>query len=177
MFERSQLLGEGQLPDAAGLVDAARSLARDWQVGPSAFLAEHGVASEAEFKRRAIAGGQICQHAQIGFRDPARTRRAWVEIYEACAARGAPLVRYGICLDWVMGLPRGKRETATRGTGLILAEPEDFAALANAAPVAPHFGDFIIGFPASVENTCAALAAGSTAIGNLGQYFTFRLPG
>ena len=33
------------------------------------------------------------------------------------------------------------------------------------------------GFPAAVENTQAALAAGSTAIGNLGQYFTFRIPG
>ena len=40
----------------------------------------------------------------------------------------------------------------------------------------PHFGDFMIGLPAAVENTRAALAAGVTAIGNLGQYFTFRLP-
>ena len=30
--------------------------------------------------------------------------------------------------------------------------------------------------PAALENTCAALSAGSTVIGNLGQYFTFRLP-
>jgi methylmalonyl-CoA mutase cobalamin-binding subunit len=64
-----------------------------------------------------------------------------------------------------------------RGTGLILERPEDFAALTNAAPVAPHFGDFVLGFPAAVENTCAALAAGATSIGNLGQYFTFRLQG
>ncbi len=42
--------------------------------------------------------------------------------------------------------------------------------------MAPHFGDFVIGMPAAVENTAAALAAGSTAIGNLGQYFTFKLP-
>jgi hypothetical protein len=33
----------------------------------------------------------------------------------------------------------------------------------------------VIGTPAAVENTSAALAAGATAIGNLGQYFTFRL--
>ena len=43
-------------------------------------------------------------------------------------------------------------------------------------PAHRRFGDFIMGFPAAVENTCAALAAGATAIGNLGQYFTFRLP-
>ena len=28
-----------------------------------------------------------------------------------------------------------------------------------------------MGFPAAVENTCAALAAGATSVGNLGQYF------
>jgi methylmalonyl-CoA mutase cobalamin-binding subunit len=59
---------------------------------------------------------------------------------------------------------------------MILGGPEEFAALTQAAPVAPHFGDFMLGLPAAVENTCAALAAGSTVIGNLGQYFTYRLP-
>jgi methylmalonyl-CoA mutase cobalamin-binding subunit len=42
--------------------------------------------------------------------------------------------------------------------------------------VAPHFGDFVIGTPAALENTVAALGAGATSIGNLGQYFTFRQP-
>lgn len=60
---------------------------------------------------------------------------------------------------------------------MILRGPEDFVALANAAPVAAHFGDFVLGFPAALENTQAALAAGATAIGNLGQCFTFRVPG
>ncbi|MHB2268228.1 hypothetical protein [Aliihoeflea sp. PC F10.4] len=41
---------------------------------------------------------------------------------------------------------------------------------------APYFGDFMLGLPGAVENTRAALAAGVTTIGNLGQYFTFRLP-
>ena len=44
------------------------------------------------------------------------------------------------------------------------------------APVAPHFGDFVIGTPAAFENTIAALSSGSTSIGNLGQYFAFRQP-
>jgi hypothetical protein len=35
----------------------------------------------------------------------------------------------------------------------------------------------VLGFPAAVENASAALAAGATSIGNLGQYFTFRLQG
>ncbi|MFX0151439.1 MAG: cobalamin-dependent protein, partial [Candidatus Hodarchaeota archaeon] len=41
---------------------------------------------------------------------------------------------------------------------------------------APHFGDFVIGTPAAVENTIHALKAGATTIGNLGQYFNFRMP-
>jgi hypothetical protein len=44
------------------------------------------------------------------------------------------------------------------------------------APVAPHFGDFAISTRAAFANTIAALLAGSTSIGNLGQYFAFRQP-
>ena len=35
----------------------------------------------------------------------------------------------------------------------------------------------MIGTPAGVENTRAALAAGITSIGNLGQFFAFEPPG
>lgn len=117
------------------------------------------------------------QHAQIGFRDFDKSRRAWAEIYETCQKQNVLVDRYGICLDWTMGLPRDLRDEKWRGTGLILEDIDDFVALVQDAPVAPHFGDFVLGFPASVENTQAALCAGSTAIGNLGQYFTFRIPG
>ena len=110
-------------------------------------------------------------HAQIGYRDPEQSRRAWAEIYEGCAPD-----RYGICLDWSMGYPAQQRRGKPRGTGLILDTPEAFRALTQMAPVAPHFGDFVMGTPAALENTAAALQAGATIIGNLGQYFTFRLP-
>ncbi len=117
------------------------------------------------------------QHAQIGFRDAAKSRSAFADIFERCSGHGVTIDRYGICLDWSMGYPRDDRADRPKGTGLILDDPEDFAALTAVAPVAPHFGDFVLGFPASLETTQNALAAGSTSIGNLGQYFTFRLPG
>jgi methylmalonyl-CoA mutase cobalamin-binding subunit len=177
MFNRSDILPEADLPDVAALLQQGHALARDWQVGPSAFLRAHGVASEADHKRAATREGRIMQHAQIGWRDPAKTREAWARIHDECASRGVTVDRYGICLDWSMGVPAATRAGAMRGTGLILNGPEDFARLAAGAPVAAHFGDFVLGFPAAVENTCAALAAGSTSIGNLGQYFTFRLQG
>ncbi|MGI9512229.1 MAG: cobalamin-dependent protein, partial [Anderseniella sp.] len=175
MLTRTDILPEHDLPDAAGLIARGRDLATDWQVQPGAFLKHHGVACEAEYKSVQAFNGTLTQHAQIGWRDPAKSRDAWADIHERCAARNVTVDRYGICLDWSMGIPRDDRTGAMRGTGLILNGPEDFARLTDAAPVAPHFGDFVLGFPASVENTCAALAAGSTSIGNLGQYFTFRL--
>lgn len=176
MLTRQALFGEDRLPDCVELIARGRDRARRARVEPGRFLAHYGVASEAEYKRQAVAGGRIMQHAQIGYRDLEKSRRAWAEVHEAVDKAGARVDRYGICLDWAMGLPRDRRKDVPIGTSLILDEPEDFARLTTPAPVAPHFGDFIMGFPAAVENTEAALAAGSTAIGNLGQYFTFRLP-
>lgn len=177
MLTRNQILPDDDLPDTSDLTSHGRALANDWRVQPGAFLKHHQVSCEAEYKCLKIAETQVMQHAQIGWREPAKSRRAWAEIHERCAANQVIIDRYGICLDWSMGIPRDDRGDAMRGTGLILDNPEQFADLTDAAPVAPHFGDFVLGFPASVENTCAALAAGSTSVGNLGQYFTFRLQG
>ena len=176
-LERNAVIPEPELTPGAELLAAGRALAKTWTVGPSAFLAEVGEASEAAYKRSQVAQGRIMRHAQIGYRDPEKSRRAYAEIHERVAAAGARVDRYGLCLDWSMGYPRDRRGEGLRGTGMILEGPEAFARLTAAAPVAAHFGDFVLGFPAAVETTRAALAAGSTAIGNLGQYFTFRLPG
>ena len=173
---RAAVFPEPELPDAAALMARGRTLAETVTVGRSAFLEHYGVACENDHKRAAMAEGRVMLHAQIGYRDLAKSRRAWAEIHERTAAAGRPVERYGICLDFSMGYPPNERARRPRGTGLILERPEDFAALAAMAPVAPHFGDFVLGTPAAVENTAAALAAGATAIGNLGQYCTFRLP-
>jgi methylmalonyl-CoA mutase cobalamin-binding subunit len=175
-FTRQQLLPERTLPASADLIAEGRRLARTVSVGPSPFLVTCDVPSEAAYKRRRAAEGSLMLHAQVGYRSLDQSRRAYAEIYGRVAAAGYRVDRYGICLDWSMGYPAAQRAGMPRGTGLILARPEDFAALTAEAPVAPHFGDFVIGTPAAVENTAAALAAGSTSIGNLGQYFTFRLP-
>lgn len=173
---RAEIFPEPELPDAAALLARGRALARDVTVGPSPFLEQYGVDCENAHKRRAMAAGRVMLHAQIGFRDPARSRRAWAEIHERTAKAGQPVERYGICLDFSMGYPPAERARRPRGTGMILERPEDFVALTAMAPVAPHFGDFVLGTPAAVENTAAALQAGATAIGNLGQFCTFRLP-
>ena len=161
----------------AAAVAQGKERARTLSVGRCTYLDEYGVSSETEYKRRAVADGRIMLHGQIGWRDPAKSRRGWREFYEAIDKAGGRLDRYGICLDWSMGYPAAMREGRPKGTGLILDGPDDFAALTAEAPVAPHFGDFVLGMPAAVENTEAALYAGATSIGNMGQYFTFRMPG
>ncbi len=173
---RTEIFPEAELPDARELIARGRARAKQTTVGPSPFLEEKSVSCEAEYKRRLMAEGVVMLHAQVGYRELDKTRRAYREIHERVARGDRSVDRYGICLDWSMGYPARSRADMPQGTGLILSGPEEFAALTGEAPVAPHFGDFVIGFPAAVENTEAALAAGSTAIGNLGQYFTFRLP-
>ncbi|MEM8646815.1 MAG: cobalamin-dependent protein [Pseudomonadota bacterium] len=176
-LSRSELFPETRLPETAALIEQGRTHAKTWKVEPGAFLKETGVACESDFKRQMAVQGRIMQHAQMGFRDQEKSRRTWAEVYETSAKHGVTVDRYGITLDWSMGQTRAKRKEAQKGTGLILDDVEDFVALTRQAPVAPHFGDFVLGFPAALESTQAALAAGSTSIGNLGQYFTFRLPG
>jgi methylmalonyl-CoA mutase cobalamin-binding subunit len=131
---------------------------------------------EAAYKRSVAASGRIMQHAHIGFRGVDRTLEAIRTVHGTCAERGIIVDRFGITLDWSMGFPPDLRAQRPRGTGIVLGGPEDFARITGAVPAAAHFGDFMLGLPGAVENTRAALAAGVTSIGNLGQYFTFRLP-
>jgi hypothetical protein len=158
------------------LLAEGRAVARDWRVGRTPFLKAAAVACEAEYKRAMAARGRIMHHAHIGFRSVVRTVDAIMEVHETCARRGVTVDRFGITLDWSMGYPAADRAGRGRGTGIVLNGPEDFARITCAAPAAAHFGDFMLGLPGALDNTKHALAAGATAIGNLGQYFTFRLP-
>jgi methylmalonyl-CoA mutase cobalamin-binding subunit len=176
VLRRDRILPEDHLPAADGLITAGRDLAGRVHVAPCPFLTEYGVDCEATYKRARMGEGAVMLHAQVGYRDAEKSRRAYAEIHARLAQDGIRLDRYGICLDWSMGYPADRRPHMPRGTGLILDSAQAFAELSACAPVAPHFGDFVIGTPAALENTIAALGAGATSIGNLGQYFTFRQP-
>ena len=173
---RHEIFPEKFLPDSCDLLTQGRNSAKVNRPGTNPFLSQNGVQCEAAFKRKCATSRRIMHHAQVGFRSLDKSCRAYAEIYETCLAQGVIIDRYGLCLDWSMGYPADQRQNRPQGTGLVMAGVDDFIRLTQCAPVAPHFGDFVLGFPAAFENTTAALAAGSTAIGNLGQYFTFRLP-
>lgn len=175
-LDRRSVFPEASLPEVAVLVAEGQSKAKTVPLGASPFLKTYGVASEADYKRARAAEGRVMIHAQIGFREPAKSQRAWFEVWNALEKGGYRLDRYGICLDWSMGYPEAKRKDMPKGTGLVINGVEDLVALTHGAPVAPHYGDFVIGTPAGFENTVMAVQSGATSIGNLGQYFTFRQP-
>ncbi len=171
---RKELIPE-TLARGADLLAQGRALAGNAPFRPSRFLRETGVPSEAAYKK--VQSGRIMQHAHIGFRSLDRTLEAMVQVQNRCQDLGVTVDRFGITLDWSMGYPEAMRADAPRGTGIVLSGPGDFRRITEAVPAATHFGDFMLGLPGALENTRAAIEAGATALGNLGQYFTFRLPG
>ena len=174
-LERSRLLSEPELPDVAGLLAEGRRLGALVSAPCNAFLRHYGVSSEAEYKRQCMADGRIMFHAQVGFRDAARTRDGCARLYEALDRRGMHLDRFGITFDRSMGYQAAVRDEMPQGTGLVLRGIEEWQALTDAAPVAPHFADHVLGMPAALENVVAALEAGGTIIGNLAHFFSYRL--
>ena len=175
LTDRKQLIPEPALPDVAELVAEGQRLAKGVSIGRSAFQDHYDVACESDYKRMRVAQGQVMLHAQIGFRDKEKMRRSCAEIYEALDKRGYHLDRFGISFDCNMGYPPALRRDMPKSTGLILETPEDWRALTQAAPVAPHFSGYMIGMPAAVENAMMALEAGSTSMGNLPYYYSYRM--
>jgi methylmalonyl-CoA mutase cobalamin-binding subunit len=175
-LKRASIFPEKALPNPNDLINAGQQMAKNVTVGSCAFLSHYNVDSEYTYKQQQMDAGRIMLHGQIGYRSPKRSQQAYSEIYEKIKQAGYRIDRYGICLDWSMGYPREHRKGMPKGTGLILNSDADFSTLTRSAPVAPHFGDFVMGTPAAFENTIAALKAGSTSIGNIGQYFNFRMP-
>lgn len=95
-----ELFPEPDLPHGSDLIAEGRALAPLWPVGPSAFLRHVGAASECDFKRTQMAARTVMQHAQIGYRDRAKSYRAYAEIWGNCSTQGVTVHRYGLCLDW-----------------------------------------------------------------------------
>jgi len=141
----------------------------------SAFCRRRGVHSETEFKQHCRDKGTIMYHLHIGLNDWNSTRDALTDVVQALSAHGHTVERYGLCLDRGMSVLEADRDRVRKETGPRLSSG-DWTEVAQAVPVQPHLGDFMIGTPAGLENVVLALRAGITTIGNLGQYFAFRTP-
>ena len=143
---------------------------------PTAFLRDRQAPSEAAYKNRCRSSGQIMYHMHVGLSTWPATERALAEVHLALADHGHRVDRFGLALDRAMGVIEEDRHLALKETGPRIAIDE-WRRLGEAAPIQPHLGDYMIGFPAGFQNTCRALAAGVTTIGNVGQYTAYDLVG
>jgi methylmalonyl-CoA mutase cobalamin-binding subunit len=170
-------LAAEDLPDFNKVVRSGRDCATQIKLGTSAFLKKYDCGSEQEYKRQCMNEGRIMYHAHIGMNDMPATARALQQIYTHLDAQGFRMDRAGFAVDRRMGLPRELQSSVAAETGPMLTTAEDWSLLAQAAPIQPHLGDFMIGQPASLANTVNALRTGCTTIGNLSQFFSFEAPG
>lgn len=159
------------------LLADGRRLGASARVGSTRLLRHEGVVAEADYRRAGRERGQIFTAMNIGMKDWPETVAAVRSIEEHCLARGVrPPDRYQLIPERRMGLPSAMRREAPGETGPMLWDEADWWQLGNCAGlIQPEVGDNIIGGPASVENTLAALAAGSTYVGCLSQ-FSWRWP-
>jgi len=172
----SKILKEAQLPKAAAVLEESRRIASEVTIGRTKFMEKFDVSSELEYKRRCIKEGRIMYHAHIGMNTWKETEAALGGLYDYAEANGFRVDRAGICLDRRMSLPPEMRKSAPQESGPYLETEEDWRGVGRAAPIQPHMGDFIIGFPASTTNAVAALRAGVTTVGNLSQFFAHEAP-
>ena len=167
---------EVALPSGVSVITEGQRMAQDVCIGRTAFMDEMGVDSELEYKRQCIDNHRVMYHAHIGMNTWQDTAKALARLYDT-AAEGEFLVdRAGICLDRRMGLPKKHRDRRPAETGPMLKTRQDWLEIGRVVPIQPHMGDFMIGFPASTENTLSALTAGVTTIGNLSQFFSHQVP-
>jgi len=167
---------EVELPNGRSLIDEGRAISKDIVIGRTAFMDKMGVSSEAEYKRTCIKENHIMFHAHIGMSKWSDTAKALAYINSVAEEGGFVIDRAGICLDRRMALPKRLRHTSRAETGPTLEGEADWKNLSRVSPIQPHMGDFMIGFPASTENTVEALKVGVTTIGNLSQFFSHEVP-
>lgn len=143
---------------------------------PTAFLRAKGARSEAEYKRRCRDNGDVMYHMHVGLSTWSATEAALVEVDAGLAEHGHSVDRFGLALDRAMGVPETQRHLALKETGPRIG-PDEWRRLGEAAPIQPHLGDHMIGFPAGFQNTLRALSTGVTTVGNVGQYTAYDLLG
>lgn len=177
LHQHIQTLLTAELPDPNVLIAQGRAIASDLKLGRSLFCQERGVASEAEYKAQCKRDGVVTYHAHVGLGSWPATAQALRHIYRVAQDEGYVIDRAGICLDRRMAVPAEFRAGIPAETGPLLSTSQDWREVAQVAPIQPHMGDFMIGFPAATANTVQALRAGVTTIGNLSQYFAHQAPG
>lgn len=168
---------EKDLPDMDTIFHEVDKIAKDVTIGTTLFYKEHGVKSEGEYKKKMAKEHKVMKHSHIGWNSWQETADGFVKIYETLKKEGSYIDRFGVALDWVMGVPEEYRNKFQPGGSLIFKNQDEWSQLGQVVPVQPHLGDHMIGSLNSLENTILGLKAGVTTIGNISHYYTYEYPG
>lgn len=165
------------MPDMASINSEVDQVAKDVTIGRTLFMEKFGVSSEREYKERMMKEGHIMKHSAYGTNSWEDEEVSLRKIYDTLDENDSYIDRYGVCLDWVMGVPEEYRSKLPVGSGLVLKNEDEWAKVGQVRPLQPHCGDHMIGSLNSLENTKLALKAGVTTIGNISQYYAYEYPG
>lgn len=176
-LEIKRRFNERELPDMNTIKTDAKKIASGITIGETLFMKEYGVKSEMEYKKKMMKEGKIMKHSVIGWNSWETTAEGIKKVYDGLKEAGSSIDRFGICCDWIMGVPEKYRDRFQASGSLILNNPDEWKKLGQVVPAHPHLGDHMIGSLNGVENVTNALNAGVTSIGNLAQYFTYEYPG
>lgn len=176
-LEKIAAIKATELPSMRSVFDEARAVADTTIIGRTSAFEQWGVRSELEFKQHCMKEGKISYHAHIGMGNWSLTEEALSYLHSELSMQGLELHRAGLCLDRRMALPEKQRKNAAAETGPMLETAADWGFIGQSAPIQPHMGDFMIGFPSSLTNSVFALRSGVTTIGNLSQFFAHQAPG
>lgn len=163
-------LFDERLPDGKSVLTEGIDIGRGVPAGTSRFCSERGVRSESEWKLSQAEKGNIQWNVEMGLSTAAEQAQALEYLWEWGKGSGIVIDRCLSISNMINGLPLELRKKAPRGTSFELSDPQDWAIISNAAPIAMFFGDHHVGSPNSVYNTINAVKAGTNTVGALSQY-------
>ncbi len=165
------------LQDVASMQADVEKAADGLKIGRTKFMEKYGVSSEREYKEKMMKEGVVMKHSAIGYNTWETTEDAVRTVFHSLKDGGSYITRYGVCLDWVMGVPEEYRGRMQAGSGAILRNEKEWMAIGQIEAVQPHLGDHMIGSLNSLHNAINGLKAGVTTIGNFSHYYTYEYPG
>ena len=165
------------LQDVSSMKADIEKAAGDLKIGRTKFMEKNGVSSEREYKERMMKEGVVMKHSAIGYNTWETTEEAVRTVFNTLKENGSYITRYGVCMDWVMGVPEEFRDRMQPGSGAILKNEKEWMAIGQIEAVQPHLGDHMIGSLNSLYNVKNGLKAGVTTIGNFSHYYTYEYPG
>ena len=144
---------------------------------PTAFLRANVLGPKSEYKQRCRDEGRVMYHMHVGLSTWSATEVALAEVHDG-ARRARPRPSTGSVWRstgrWACRRTSGTSPSKKPGHA---SAPDEWRRLGEAAPIQPHLGDYMIGFPAGLAEHLRALSAGVTTIGNVGQYTAYELIG